>query len=225
MFCKVLLLILLGFSTVTPKAVCLPTIIESRELSRILNVYFLAPKSILAACFGSTPDLAERHTFRLCQNRMCYTNCHQLVNFVDHDKTIEIEDGSCWEISESDADILRNWTREDFLIITPSYSWFSSYDYFITNKTSGTSVKANISHVPAAFGPYSHWIADIDYFGGHIQLENQTTWCVDPQDSSLIKNWAVNDHIIIGLYDSWFSSNDHILINANADEHIRARQY
>jgi hypothetical protein len=151
-------------------------------------------------------------------------NCHWLASLPDN-RSLEMEDGSHWEVSPSDSYTIRNWRRQDSLIITPNYSWLSSYDYYITNKTNNTYVGANLCVGPTAFGPYSHWIVDIDYFGGHVYLENQMVWCVNPQDGSVLKNWAVNDHVIFGLYDSWFTPYDHILINVNMDDHIRVKQY
>jgi hypothetical protein len=152
-------------------------------------------------------------------------NCHWLVSIADNQRSVEFEDGSHWEIASSDAYILRSWRREDALVVTPNYSWFNSYDYYITNKNNNTYVKANLYIGPVAFGAYSHWIVDIDYLGGHVFLENKMIWCVDPQDSYVIKDWAVNDHIIFGVYDSWFSPYDHILINVNMDDHARVKQY
>lgn len=153
------------------------------------------------------------------------SHCHWLTSLSDNSYSIELEDGSHWEVAPSDAYVLRSWRRNDSLIITPNYSWCCSYDYYITNKNNNTYVKANLYIGPLAFGSYSHWIVDLDYYGGHVYLENQMIWCVDPQDSHVMKNWAINDHVIIGLYDSWFSPYDHILINVNMDDHVRVKQY
>jgi hypothetical protein len=136
---------------------------------------------------------------------------------------IDLEDGSRWEVS--DSDVLRSWRREHSVVITPNYSWLSSWNYYITNKTNNTKVKANLKDGPLAFGPYSHWIVDVDYYGGHVYLENQMIWCVNPDDSSVLRGWSPNDHVIFGLYDSWFSPYDRILINVNMDNHIRVKQY
>jgi hypothetical protein len=152
-------------------------------------------------------------------------NSHWLTSIADNSRTIELEDGSHWEVAPSDYWTLNNWGLNDALVITPNYNFFSSYDYYITNKRTNSFVSANMYVGPLAFGPFSHWIVDVDYFGGHVYLENQMVWCVNPQDSYLLKDWAVNDHIIFGLYNSWFSPFDHILINVNMDNHIRARQY
>lgn len=152
-------------------------------------------------------------------------NCHWLTSVADNSRSIELEDGSHWEVSSSDAYVLRNWRREDSLVITPNYSWFSSYDYYITNKSNNTYVKANLSIGPLSYGKFSHWIVDIDFFGGHIFLENQMIWCFNIQDSYIVKDWALNDHVIIGTYDSWLSPYDHILINVNMDDHARVKQY
>jgi hypothetical protein len=183
-----------------------------------------------AAADASTPFmLAPRETMTRPKIAMAAynypINCHWLTSIADNNRSIEIEDGSHWEVAASDSYILRNWRREDAIVVTPNYSWFSSYDYYLTNKSNNTFVKANLYVGPLAYGPYSHWIVDIDLFGGHVFLENKMIWCIDPQDTNVIKDWAVNDHIILGIYDSWFSPYDHILINVNMDDHARVKQY
>lgn len=152
-------------------------------------------------------------------------NCHWLISIADGYRSVELEDGSHWEVAPGDTYTLRNWRREDSLVITPNYSWLSSYDYYITNKNTNTYVNANLFVGPLAFGPYSHWITEIDHFRGYIYLENQMVWCVNPQDSHIFKDWAPKDHVIFGLSDSWISPFDHILINVNMDNHIRVKQY
>ncbi len=170
--------------------------------------------------------LAPRHMTRPELTLASYAfpiNCHWLTSIADTNRSLELEDGSHWEVSPSDAYTLRNWRREDSLVITPNYSWLSSYDYYITNKSNNSFVKANLYVGPVAFGPYSHWIVDIQ--SGHVYLENQMIWCISPQDINVLRDWAVNDHVIFGVHDSWFSPFDHILINVNMDNHIRVKQY
>ena len=165
---------------------------------------------------------------QLCDNIVSLPiNCHWVTSFADNDLSFEIEDGSHWSISPSDVPILRTWKRGDSIVITPNVGWFrNSYDYSITHRRDKTSVNADLFITPLAFGSYSHWIVDIDYYGGHVYLENHMVWCVDPQDSYKMKAWAINDHIVLGLYHSWFSSYDHILINASLEaEYIRVKQY
>ena len=84
-------------------------------------------------------------------------NCHWLTNVSDENYLLELEDGSCWAVSPSDAYILRRWRKEDFLVITPNYSWLSTYNYSITNRNTNSSVKANLHvgllhSVPTAIG-------------------------------------------------------------------------
>ena len=154
-----------------------------------------------------------------------FTNCHWLIGVSDIGRTIEMEDASHWEIVGADQYTLSYWRKNDTLVITPNYDWFSSGDYFITNRNNNTYVRANLYVGPTAFGQYSHWIIAIDHVSGHVTLENGTVWCVYGSDSYLFREWEVNDHVILGLHDSWFNSFDHILINVNMDTHVRAKQY
>lgn len=193
----------------------LPIKNASHQISSSKNEFMFAPREMTKPEF--TLAAYGAYAFPI--------NCHWLTSIADSSRSFELEDGSHWEVSPSDTYILRNWRREDSLIITPNSSWLSQYDYYVTNKSNNTYVKANLFVGPMAYGPYSHWIVDIDYFGGHVYLENQMVWCVSPQDNYLLKDWAVNDHIIFGLYDSWFSPFDHILINVNMDNHVHVKQY
>jgi len=152
-------------------------------------------------------------------------DCHRLEGIGETGRTIALEDGSHWEVTAYDAHTLRNWRREDTLVITPNYSWFNSYDYFITNKNNNTFVRANLYVGPVTYGPFSHWIVGVDKITGHLELENKMVWCINPQDYYVLQDWAPNDHIIIGLYDGWLSPYDHILINVNMDNHVRCKDY
>lgn len=172
--------------------------------------------------FRLAPNALEKPQFQLSSYP---TNCHWLTSIGDTGKTLEMEDGSHWEIVSADQYMLNYWRRGDNLVVTPNYDWFSSGDYFITNKNSNSYVRANLHIGPLAFGQYSHWIVAIDHMSGHITLENGVTWCIYAKDSYVFREWEVNDHIIIGLYNNWFHSFDHILINVNMDTHVRAKQY
>ncbi|MBS0652846.1 MAG: hypothetical protein JSR39_04875 [Verrucomicrobia bacterium] len=172
--------------------------------------------------FRFAPRIAEKAQFQLAAYP---TNCHWLTSISDTGRTIEMEDGSHWEIVTADQYVLNFWRRSDSLVVTPNYNWFSTGDYYITNKSNNTYVRANLYIGPMAFGQYSHWIVAIDHVSGHVTLENGVTWCIASKDAYIFREWEVNDHIILGVYDAWFNSFDHILINVNMDSHVRAKQY
>lgn len=173
--------------------------------------------------FILAPSYAEKPQFTKAAYTALPVSSHTLYSIADNDLSVELEDGSHFEISNSYT--VRTWRPGDAISITPDYSWFSSYDYYIMNKTTNTYVKANLHIGPIAFGTFSNWIVDIDYFRGHVYLQNGMIWCVNPQDEHLLKHWAINDHIISGLENSMWSYYDHILINVNMDEYIRVKQY
>lgn len=89
-------------------------------------------------------------------------------------KTLTTTDETIWEISGSDASKLANWTPNSPIVITPNYSWFSSYDYILQNKWSNESVRANLSQGP--FVKHAVFIQQIDTQFGAIRLSNGTTW-------------------------------------------------
>ena len=151
--------------------------------------------------------------------------CHVLLGINSMARSVELEDGSHWEVIVTDQHVLDYWRRNDSLVITPNYNWFSSGDYYLTNRNNGSFVRANLYEGPKSFGKYSHWIIAIDHASGHVTLEDGMTWCIAGKDDYILKEWEVNDHIILGVYDNSFYSYDHILINVKMDTHARAKQY
>ncbi len=151
-----------------------------------------------------------------------FSTCHWVNAIADNNNKIELEDSSEWEINYDDKYILNTWQRNDSIVITPVYSWFSSYEYYIENKTNNSYVMANLDVGPKMYGDFSHWIIEVRE--GVVCLEDYSIWHIDSRDWYVLKEWANNDHIIVGLYDSWFYPADHILINANMNSYVRARQ-
>jgi hypothetical protein len=129
------------------------------------------------------------------------------------EESVELEDGSIWTINPWDVNKTANWLDTDVLVISPNHTWFSSYPFRITNQNTGKSIQVNLTLGPIYNGPSTHWIVDIDYLNGFVFLEDHTVWEMSPFD---IEQWVINDTVIIGINDAWFSfSQPNILINVN----------
>ena len=143
---------------------------------------------------------------------------HNVVS-VSPQGNFELEDGSFWLISPTDAITTLGWQLSDQLIITVNQSWyasFSSYKFKVSNQTSGESILANLDLGPRYNGPHTRSIAAIDYYYNVIYLNDTTVWHMSSFDSRTVSKWLVGDTVIIGVNDSWFSfNNPNILINAN----------
>jgi hypothetical protein len=150
---------------------------------------------------------------------------HWLASVSIYGDSVELEDGSFWKIPSYKSHIVYSWKAGDLLTITPNNCFCSYYNYYINNKYTNTYVPANLYIGPIAFGSYTHWIIGIDHINGHIFLENGSAWCISSSDAYIFSDWAINDTIIIGANDSWFSSYDSLLINVNMNNYARARQY
>jgi len=136
---------------------------------------------------------------------------------------LELEDGSNWKLSPNYSVI--NWRVGDPIAITPNHSFLSEYNYYVVNKATGSYVAADLILGPIAFGSYTHWIIGMDYTSGHVYLENGSTWTISSNDLFIFNDWAINDTIILGSNDSWFSCYDNLLINVNMNNYVRARKY
>lgn len=129
---------------------------------------------------------------------------------------IELIDGSIWKVAPSDVYTVLTWYASDLLIITPNDSWFSAYQFKITNQATGQAVQTNLYLGPLYNGIYTHWIIAIDYMWDRVYLEDGSVWSMSPFDSSIVSQWKVNDTVIIGVNDGFFSTTrPNILINVN----------
>lgn len=161
-----------------------------------------------------------------------YNNLHThwLYSFSDMRDNIELEDGSQWSISPNDQHKLYRWRPGDCLVITRNNPWYKkpNHLFFINNETTKEHVRANLVVGPFAFGEYTYWVEGIDRYNGHIFLVNgqgtRTSWCVGDADLLFFDDWAVNDTIVIGVNDTWFTSHPSLLINVNMASMVMAKQ-
>lgn len=131
-------------------------------------------------------------------------------------ESVELEDGSIWTVCPEHAYVTLGWLPSDILSITPNHTWFSPYDYVITNENTGDWVHVNLYLGPLYSGPHTHWIIAIDTYNNIVYLEDGSAWHISSFDSRVIYSWAVNDTVIIGTNDGLFSSSrPNILINVN----------
>lgn len=152
-------------------------------------------------------------------------SCHWMMKVSALGDSLEIEDGSVWEINSSDGYKALHWKMRDPLIITQNRRWFSSYDYKIQNKTTGSTVDVNLKLGPFENGQYTNYIAIMDRRKGELALTDSSNWEICPRDRSLFRNWKENQAIIIGVNTSWESSYDILLINVNTNNYVRAKQF
>lgn len=169
-----------------------------------------------AAAAASAGESAERVT----NHAMFYTSHPGAFHRADYisifGDSIELEDGSIWSVRGSDAYKTLNWLPSDLIVITPNHSWFSVYNFRLTNQNTGVSVESNLNLGPIYNGPFTHWIVSIDYYHDVVYLEDGSVWNMSYYDGSIVRKWVVNDTVIIGINDSWLSATrPNILINVN----------
>lgn len=140
---------------------------------------------------------------------------HRPIAITAMGNQVTLEDGSVWQIRDSDRIKTLDWLAGDNLLILPNHAWFSSYQYVILNQNTGAEVKVNLLLGPIYNGVYTHWIVAIDYFNQELCLEDGSVWTISSGDHGTMKKWMPNDTIIIGVNDAWFSSKPNILINVN----------
>ncbi len=139
--------------------------------------------------------------------------------------SLELEDGSGWQVNSYDGAKALNWRTNDPLTITQNNRWFSRYNYRIINKANGTSVEANLFKGPLIEGIYTRYIIGIDLHRSELILSDNTRWEISYLDNSIFFDWALSDAIIIGMNSSWDSKSEALLINVNMNNAARAKQF
>ena len=135
--------------------------------------------------------------------------------------TVELEDGSIWNVCSYDRYKTLDWMTSDLIIVVPNQTWFSSYNYKMININTGAEVQVNLAFWPVFNGIFTHWIIAIDRINLEICLEDGSVWSISSWDRSTFNEWLPNDTVIIGHNNGLFKqSNPNILINVRKDNFV-----
>ncbi|PIS01229.1 MAG: hypothetical protein COT84_03245 [Chlamydiae bacterium CG10_big_fil_rev_8_21_14_0_10_35_9] len=199
--------------------ISLPSFLEATTyedpMKKLKTFYLITLLSLLLPCFSNAATPPKYFP----------NYCHWIYAISTLGDTIQLEDGSVWDISPKDGHKIFNWKSQDALIIHPNYRWFSNYNYRILNKATNQTIEVNLSLAPFVDGENTNYIYDIKNDCSAIMLQDQSVWHVNTKDRRIIEQWALDDLIIIGVYNKGrFESDTHILINANMGNHCRVRK-
>lgn len=178
------------------------------------------PEALSAA---SSLDDAERISNGLTYFTSHAGAFHSPLFVFNEGALVEIEDGSRWTVAYEDRYKTLNWYTSDTIVIVPNSSWFSFYSYQMVNQNTGAIVQVNLDIGPFHNGIFTHWVVGFDDISGVIYLEDGSVWRVSPFDSTLTRQWLLEDRVIIGVNTGWNSdTHPNILINVRKVNYIRA---
>ncbi|MDF2550044.1 MAG: hypothetical protein K0S07_1111 [Chlamydiales bacterium] len=144
--------------------------------------------------------------------------------------TVALEDGSEWEIRFQDRAVVYNWQIGSCITIKPA-PWYSSFDYVLQKRSALNATdtyceeaEAILKVSPIFYGDYSLWIKVIDYQERKLILNDGSIWSYYSSDDKIMNGWKVEDHVIIGINDGFFTqySYPNILIHAHDSSYTRA---
>ncbi|MES2344867.1 MAG: hypothetical protein V4494_02885 [Chlamydiota bacterium] len=162
---------------------------------------------------------------------------------------IRLEDGSEWRAATpNEAFIAYSWqptVRDlygviqklgDRITITPNKGIFTSssyYPFYLNNQNDGSYIRVEPVASPIHFGANSFWVFNKNMNLGYVYLasggsEDLIPWEISSSYYHLLKDWEPNDHIVVGVYDSFISflsSYNYILINFNKAHFVQARPH
>lgn len=177
-------------------------------------------KSAKASALGSSKLLNTKASYYYTSHPGAFHYATSISVFGD---TITLEDGSVWGVKSADAPIILSWLASDNLVISANNSFFSLYDYCLTNQNTGEAVRINLLLRPIYNSAYTHWIVAIDDYSDMVYLEDGSVWNISAFDGNVIYKWLVNDTVVIGINDGWLSSTrPNILINVETMTYAKA---
>jgi hypothetical protein len=145
--------------------------------------------------------------------KQAYTPFYYIKSIGVDGETLVTTDETMWQISKHSTKIASRWSPNCTITITPS-SWYSSYDYYLVNNTTGEQVTAKLSQGP--FLEYAIFITHLNPYNGTVSLSNGMQWHVSRNRN--FASWQVGQAVLIGNNSSWFGK-DHILININENNY------
>ncbi len=149
---------------------------------------------------------------------------HALYITYPRQSLIELEDGSRWQTSERDAQTLLSWQYGDSLQLSLNGYGDGDYTFYISNLSTRSGIPVNLVEGPLMGGLQTHTIQAIDRAAGKLYLSNGTYWTVADTDRMALSQWEVNDPILFGIYNGWYSSYSTLLINVNLNTHLYTRE-
>lgn len=172
---------------------------------------------------------------------------YHTIHSFPQETIIKLDDGSEWIFDPKDSYIVRSWRtnnrdypgieQADTVVLSPKANgfnnWFSgsNYTYVLQNKTLNSAIDVDFFHGPPPGGELTTWVVAMNINVGQFFIINgqkeRTIWEVSSSDLYLLKDWIVNDIVVIGENTHWlslFSSYNHIVINLNKNNFVRARQ-
>lgn len=189
-----------------------------KSLSKFLFVFTIVFSPFTTQVFALHP-VYQNHFLPIYQ--------HSLFSIQTDGQMIEIDDGSIWKINYYHRNAVRYWRTGDIIEISQTYNT-SGERFWITNKSQGTYVPAELSLGPIETNPATNHISYVDR--GVVSIMSvsglESRYVVDARDVHLVANWQLDNVIIVGLNNTtwfrWFEKSDIVLINVDQNTYVRA---
>jgi hypothetical protein len=117
-------------------------------------------------------------------------------------ETVELDDGSIWQVSLYDCQKVFRWNSEETVSITQNTRWFSNSAFRLINRKTGASADVNLVEGPIKDGMLTNYVSKIDLSRQHVTLNSHSGWKIHPESMSIVENWNTADSIPIIIGDN-----------------------
>lgn len=191
----------------------------TKSLSKFLFVFATMLAPFTANIFAVYP-VYQNHFLPIYQ--------HSLYSTQTDGQMIELDDGSIWKINYYHKNTVQYWRTGDILEISQTYNSFGRDRFWISNKTQGSYVQAELSLGPIDTNPITNHLVYADRGIVSIMTVSglESRYVVDSRDAHLLSTWQLDNAIIVGVNNvtwiSFFEKSDIILINVDQNNYVRA---
>ena len=163
--------------------------------------------------------------------RYGFPTYYHTVKIVDEDgKSVEIEDGSIWEVSRKSHAQVAEWKNGDRVVVSPRQG-MGAPEFYLTNVEKRDYHPVALAMPPKSNSQHTCTVRFINYSKGKIELENNADqtffWQVDPKDQQALTDWIPGQTVVIGANDNWYNSMitsyTSILVNCDQGKYIRVK--
>ena len=162
--------------------------------------------------FDRFPEISEK------------VSTHKITTVAEEEKTIELSDGSLWNVSLFDRYKVKNWSSNHRILLTQNPRWFSKSIYRLINQDTGSTVDVSLVDGPWIDAANSLKIKNLDLSAQKIELSDGTFLEICDSDQNFLSTWKIDDFIILGFNSGSEKHHETLVLNVRANNHTQAKK-
>lgn len=140
---------------------------------------------------------AGKIDFRFMNNIKNAQVFHRIAHICPESHTVELEDGSRWNVPKIDA--VKGWEKSHRLVLTQNQATFSTHRYALVNPELKLAVPVSLAREPTPKDKDLFYIKAVDRVNDIVVLNDNRHWIVNAADRGVFNKIMENDRAILGV--------------------------